>query len=73
MIFGLDEVPREVPRQMGINGTPKKIIYSRTLDLLVVGYSKLSSTKKTYKPSNSPSRRSAPEVVPAIALVDLDK
>ncbi|KAI9886682.1 MAG: hypothetical protein M1823_001526 [Watsoniomyces obsoletus] len=70
VVFGLDEVPKEVPRQMRINGTPRKIIYSPTLDLLVVGYSKL---KKAYKGPNSPPRRQAPEIVSALALVDLDQ
>lgn len=72
IFLGLDELEKEVPRHMVIGGTPRRILYSWHLDLLVVTYSKLSGNVMDTHQSND-QQQPIREIVSSVKLIDLNK
>jgi hypothetical protein len=44
IIAVVDDIPRVVPRHFSVEGTPRRVMYSPSLNALIVGVSKVPKT-----------------------------
>ena len=72
MVVEIEEMEKTVPRHLPIGGTPKKMIYSPLLNLLIVGF-----TKKVLRPASvdgdAPNPQSSSVAVSSLSFIDPDR
>ena len=72
MVVELDDTDKTVPRHLSVGGTPRKIIHSPLLNLLVVGFTKYVPAPKALEGDARDTSNSAVPVS-SLAFIDPDR